>query len=153
MFGEWVQYGRYVLVRSPPSDVLRHAPDLITAGQTMIGALETEVLTSLRDLGEAPARDVRKHLEQNGTRLAYTTVATILSRLFEKGLVRRRRETCRGGERYLYRPADVEQKYLINLLKGVVAMFGPAGVVHLNEEIAKLNPSEERELRRRLGMD
>ena len=119
----------------------------------MIGSLETEVLTSLRELGEAPARDVRKTLERRGTRVAYTTVATILSRLFEKGLVRRRRETCRGGERYVYRTANVEQKYLLNLLKGVVALFGPAGVIHLNEEIAKLNPSEERELRRRLGLE
>lgn len=118
----------------------------------MLGSLETEVLSSLRDLHEAPARDVRASLERRGVRVAYTTVATILSRLFDKGLVRRRRQTCRGGERYLYRPVNVEQKYLINLLRGVVAMFGPAGVVHLNEEIAKLKPSEERELRRRLGL-
>jgi predicted transcriptional regulator len=118
----------------------------------MLGSLESEVLLSLRELEEAPAREVRKTLERRGIRVAYTTVATILSRLFEKGLVKRRRETCRGGERYVYRPADVEQKYLVNLLKGVVAMFGPAGVVHLNEEIAKLDPSQERELRRRLGL-
>jgi len=32
-------------------------------------------------------------------------------------------------------------------------MFGPAGVVHLNEEIAKLKPSEEQELRQRLGLE
>ena len=119
----------------------------------MFGSLETEVLGALRELQEAPAREVRRSLERRGVRVAYTTVATILSRLFEKGLVRRRRETCRGGERYVYRPADVEQKYLLNLLRGVVAVFGPAGVVHLNEEIAKLNPSEERELRRRLKLD
>jgi predicted transcriptional regulator len=119
----------------------------------MLGSLETEVLGALRELEEAPARDVRKALDQRGTRVAYTTVATILSRLHEKGLVRRRRETCRGGERYVYRTADVEQKYLMNLLRGVVSMFGPAGVVHLNEEIAKLNPSEERELRRRLELE
>jgi len=119
----------------------------------MLGSLETEVLGSLRELEEGPARDVRKALERKGVRVAYTTVATILSRLFEKGMVRRRRETCRGGERYVYRPADVEQKYLRNLLRGVVAMFGPAGVVHLNEEIAKLNPSQERELRRRLRLE
>lgn len=119
----------------------------------MLGALETEVLGALRELDEGPARDVRKALDRRGTRVAYTTVATILSRLYEKGLVRRRRETCRGGERYVYRTADVEQKYLMNLLRGVVAMFGPAGVVHLNEEIAKLNPSEERELRRRLELE
>ncbi len=119
----------------------------------MLGSLETEVLLSLRQLKEAPARDVRRQLEQRGIRVAYTTVATILSRLFDKGLVKRRRETCRGGERYVYRPAAVEQKYLVNLLRGVVAMFGPAGVVHLNEEIAKLDPSQEQELRRRLGLD
>ncbi|HTT15161.1 MAG TPA: BlaI/MecI/CopY family transcriptional regulator [Thermoplasmata archaeon] len=119
----------------------------------MLGSLETEVVASLRELGEAPARDVRLALERRGIRVAYTTVATILSRLFEKGLVRRHRETCRGGERYVYRTADVERKYLVNLLKGVVAMFGPAGVVHLNEEIAKLHPNEERELKRRLGLD
>jgi predicted transcriptional regulator len=119
----------------------------------MLGRLETEVISSLRDLGEAPARDVRQSLQKRGTRVAYTTVATILSRLYAKGLVRRRRETCRGGERYVYRTADVERKYLVNLLKGVVAMFGPAGVVHLNEEIAKLDPHEEAELRRRLGLE
>lgn len=119
----------------------------------MLGSLETQVMTSLRELGEAPAAVVRRSLGQRGVKVAYTTVATILSRLFDKGLVKRRRETCRGGERYVYRTAEVEQKYLRNLLRGVVAMFGPAGVVHLNEEIAKLNPSEEDELRRRLGLE
>jgi predicted transcriptional regulator len=119
----------------------------------MLGSLETEVMRSLRELGEAPAASIRRALAQRGTKVAYTTVATILSRLFDKGLVKRRRETCRGGERYVYRTAEVEQKYLMNLLRGVVAMFGPAGVVHLNEEIAKLNPSEEQELRRRLGLE
>ncbi|HTT73642.1 MAG TPA: BlaI/MecI/CopY family transcriptional regulator [Thermoplasmata archaeon] len=119
----------------------------------MLGELEAQVIACLRDLGEAPARDVRASLEKRGTKVAYTTVATILGRLHAKGLVRRRRETCRGGERYVYRTGNVEEKYLINLLKGVVALFGPAGVVHLNEEIAKLHPKEERELRRRLGLE
>jgi predicted transcriptional regulator len=119
----------------------------------MLGSLETEVLAALRDLEEGPARAVREALRRRGVRVAYTTVATTLSRLFDKGLVLRRRETCRGGERYVYKPANVEQKYLRNLLRGVVAMFGPAGVVHLNEEIAKLDPSQEQELRKRLQLE
>lgn len=118
----------------------------------MIGSREGQVLASLRDLGEAPARDVRSELARRGTRVAYTTVATILSRLFDKGLVKRRKETCRGGERFVYRAGEVPPAYFANLLKGVVVMFGPAGVVHLNEEIAKLKPAEEKELRRRLGL-
>lgn len=119
----------------------------------MLGALETKVLTSLRGLEEAPAAKVRADLTRRGTRVAYTTVATILSRLWAKGLVRRRREPCRGGERYVYRYAPgLENQYLSNLVKGVVRMFGPAGVVHLNEQISKLHPADEKELRRRLGL-
>jgi predicted transcriptional regulator len=126
----------------------------ILSEKSLLGALEAKVLTSLRDLEEAPAATVRADLSRRGTRVAYTTVATILSRLWMKGLVRRRREPCRGGERYVYRSApNLEHRYLTNLVKGVVRTFGPAGVVHLNEELSKLHPAEERELRRRLGLD
>ncbi|MCI4330660.1 MAG: BlaI/MecI/CopY family transcriptional regulator [Thermoplasmata archaeon] len=118
----------------------------------MIGSLEADVLSSLRLLKEAPARDVRSALRERGVQVAYTTVATILGRLWAKGLVRRRRETCRGGERYVYRPVNFERKYLRGVLQGVVSLFGPSGVVHLSEELSKLDPAQERELRRRLGL-
>ncbi len=118
----------------------------------MIGSLEADVLSSLRLLKEAPAREVRLALRERGVLVAYTTVATILGRLWTKGLVRRRREPCRGGERYVYRPVNFERKYLRGVLQGVVSLFGPSGVVHLSQELSKLNPAEERELRRRLGL-
>jgi predicted transcriptional regulator len=117
-----------------------------------LGRLETDVLKCLQEVSEAPSREVRDRLEDRGIKLAYTTVATILARLFEKGVVRRRRETCRGGERFVYRSVDFERRYLLGLLRGVVTLFGPAGVVHLNEELEKLNPAEERDLRRRLQL-
>ncbi len=118
----------------------------------MIGTLEADVLASLRHLKEAPARDVREELAGRGVRVAYTTVATILSRLWEKGLVRRRRETCRGGERYVYHAVNFERRYLRGVLQGVVQLFGPAGVSHLDEELQKLPSVEESQLRRRLRM-
>ena len=117
-----------------------------------LGALESDVLRSLRELDEAPARRVREALQRRGRRLAYTTVATTLGRLWSKGFVRRRRETCRGGERFVYRGVDFERQYLQQMLQGVVRLFGPTGVVHLNEELAKLDPARERDLRRRLGL-
>ncbi len=117
-----------------------------------LGTLESDVLRSLRALDEAPARDVQEQLVREGRRVAYTTVATTLGRLWSKGLVRRRRETCRGGERYVYRPRDFERKYIREVLSGVVRLFGPAGVVHLNEELQKLDPAEESQLRRRLRL-
>jgi predicted transcriptional regulator len=119
---------------------------------TMLGSLESEVMASLTAVQEASARDVRKQLEHRGIVVAYTTVATILGRLYDKRLVRRRRESCRGGSRYVYRSVDFERKYLRTLLQGVVTLFGPSGVVHLNEELAKLRPESRRRLPRKLNL-
>jgi predicted transcriptional regulator len=117
----------------------------------MLGSLEAEVLRSLRLCQSGSAREVRELLAHRGVTVAYTTVATILGRLHAKGLVRRRRESCQGGSRFIYRPVDFERRYLRSVLQGVVDMFGPAGVVHLEEELEKIQPAQERELRRRLG--
>jgi predicted transcriptional regulator len=67
-----------------------------------MGALEHEVLVQLWSMpdGGTPA-DV---LDGMGEDLAYTTVMTILSRLWQKGLVDRERV----GRAYLYRPAFSE---------------------------------------------
>jgi predicted transcriptional regulator len=117
----------------------------------MLGSLESEVMGALRG-GEGSARDIRARLKSRGVEVAYTTVATILSRLHTKHLVRRRRESCRGGSRFVYRPVDFERQYLRNMLKGVVELFGPAGVVHLSEELDKIQPGDATKIRRRLGL-
>jgi predicted transcriptional regulator len=117
----------------------------------MLGSLESEVLAALRP-GEASAREVRRRLEGRGVAVAYTTVATILARLYGKRLVRRRKERCRGGARFIYRPVDFERQYLRTMLQGVVDLFGPAGVVHLTEELERIQPNDDPKLRRRLGL-
>ncbi len=70
---------------------------LLTARRQM-GALETEVLMCLW-AAEKPmsSADVRGALEKE---LAYTTVMTILTRLWQKGLAEREQQ----GRRFVYRP-------------------------------------------------
>jgi predicted transcriptional regulator len=115
----------------------------------MLGSLESEVLAALRAGSTASAREVRRRLADRGVNVAYTTVATILGRLHAKGFVKRTREPCQGGARYVYRPVDFERKYLRHMLKGVVALFGPTGVVHLGEELERIRPEQRRAPRRR----
>ncbi|MCI4363801.1 MAG: BlaI/MecI/CopY family transcriptional regulator [Thermoplasmata archaeon] len=115
----------------------------------MLGSLESEVLAALHAGGTASAREVRERLAGRGVAVAYTTVATILTRLHTKRLVKRTREPCQGGARYVYRPVDFERKYLRHMLKGVVALFGPTGVVHLGEELERIRPEPRRSPRRR----
>ncbi|HEV2449437.1 MAG TPA: BlaI/MecI/CopY family transcriptional regulator [Thermoplasmata archaeon] len=115
----------------------------------MLGSLESEVLGALRAEGAASAKELRTRLERRGVEVAYTTVATILSRLHAKGFVRRRREPCQGGVRYVYRAVNFERKYLRHMLKGVVALFGPTGVVHLGEELERIRPEDRNGSKRR----
>lgn len=58
-----------------------------------IGPLEMEVLGHLNSRGEQSVSDLQKGLKKSGNELAYTTVMTVLVRLYNKGLVQRRKES------------------------------------------------------------
>jgi predicted transcriptional regulator len=76
--------------------------EALVSDRRPMGALEHDVLLVLWGMadGGTPA-DV---LDALGQDLAYTTVMTILTRLWQKGLVERERR----GRAYLYRPAVSE---------------------------------------------
>jgi len=116
----------------------------------MLGPLEREIVSVLKDRGEATARDVLSDLRRRGKEVAYTTVSTILTRLHAKGLVERRGEPFKGGERFIYRYKDIEREYIDSLLGGLVAAFGSHGVAHLAERLEGLSENDLEKLRRRL---
>jgi predicted transcriptional regulator len=66
-----------------------------------VGPLQMRILGLLDDAAGLSVADVQERLDQSGHQVAYTTVMTVLGRLFEKGLVRRERD----GKRYVYRSA------------------------------------------------
>lgn len=106
-----------------------------------MGELERSVLAVLWDASRplAPA-EVRKHLDPP---VAYTTVATILTRLFAKGLVER--EPAGRGYAYeaLFSPADLAARRMHEILS---ASGDPSAA--LSRFAATLNSKEARALRR-----
>jgi BlaI family penicillinase repressor len=72
---------------------------------------EQDVLGAIYDLGEATARDVRERLERRRP-LAHASVVTLLGRLEEKGLVRRRK-------------ADVGKAFVYSATTERTRTFGP----------------------------
>lgn len=118
--------------------------------QRMLGPLEREVVSVLKDRREVTARDVLLSLRDRGKDVAYTTVSTILTRLHAKGLIERRSEAFKGGERYVYAYKDIEGEYIDSLLGGLVSAFGERGVAHLAERLDGLSPADVRKLRERL---
>jgi BlaI family transcriptional regulator, penicillinase repressor len=66
-----------------------------------VGPLQMRILGLLDDDAGLSVADVQLRLSKSGHEAAYTTVMTVLGRLYEKGLVRRER----SGKRYVYHTA------------------------------------------------
>lgn len=112
-----------------------------TFGRRSTGELERSVLTVLWDASRplVPA-EVRKHLDPP---VAYTTVATILTRLFAKGLVER--EPAGRGYAYqaVFSSADLAAQKMHEILS---ASGNPSAA--LSRFAATLNSKEAQALRR-----
>ena len=63
-----------------------------------VGPLEMEVLGILNGSGDLSVTDIQARLKKSGNDLAYTTVMTVVGRLYEKGHLRREKE----GRQYIY---------------------------------------------------
>lgn len=116
----------------------------------MLGPLEREVIAALKRLGKANTRQVLAELHAGGSEVAYTTVATILTRLHHKGLIGRSPEPFKGAERFVYTYKDIESDYIDDLLGGLVSAFGQKGVVHLAERLGEMSEADVKRLRSRL---
>lgn len=78
------------------------------AAQKPLGELESAILSVLWDgAGKLSVRKVHESLEREQT-LAYTTVMTVLDRLFDKGLVARDKD----GKAFVYWPVLSREQYL-----------------------------------------
>lgn len=67
--------------------------------------------------------DVHDHLERD-REIAYTTVMTTVSRLFDKGLL----ERAKDGKRYLYTPVMDRDEFLRSMARDVLGSLFDAGL-------------------------
>ncbi len=108
---------------------------------TQLGNLEADVIRVVWDIGEATVQDVKDILEPKRP-LAYTTVMTVMSRLSEKGLLRRRKE----GRAFVYTPGTSQEKLAGSLLKSLVdRLFDGAtekAIAHLLESDEQVDEDE-----------
>ncbi|CAN5127991.1 BlaI/MecI/CopY family transcriptional regulator [soil metagenome] len=110
----------------------------------LLGSLEAEVM---RVVWNHPDRfvPVREVLDALGGNLAYTTVMTVMNRLYEKGLLRRRRR----GRAWSYRPSTSREAYAAATMAEALSMAEDrtAALLHF---VADLDRGEAESLRRLL---
>ena len=84
------------------------------------GDLQNEIMALIWRLGEATVEDVRGN-QPARKRAAYTTVQTVMTRLFERGLLARERR----GQAFVYSPKIDEASYLARSISRRLAEASP----------------------------
>ena len=109
---------------------------------TSLGKLEQRTMEIVWEMKSCSTRDVLNELERD-RKLAYTTVATILQRLHNKGLLNRKE----NKSVYIYSPKISKELYTKNVaksfLKRFIDSFGDTAVVSFAQSIEQL-PEEKR---------
>jgi predicted transcriptional regulator len=106
---------------------------------TSVGELEASVLSALWDHGELATPEVFTYVGKPRG-LAYTTILTVLQRLYRKGLVSRRSE----GKAHVYSPALSREQFSERrgeVLAGAMIALGGAGLSALLAEARRLDPA------------
>ena len=115
----------------------------------ILGELQHAIMAVLWERGEASAAEVHEALRK-ARGLALTTIATMLRKMEDKGVVAHRA----SGRQFLYRPTVSEDQVRRSMVGELVErLFGgdpKALVAHLVSE-HEIEPGELSDLRRRVG--
>ena len=116
-----------------------------------LGELEADILGAVQKLGKASAREVMEEL--SARHLAYTTISTVLDRLYQKGMLKRMRVIGRGGTKYIFSSsssADLRASIVNKALDRLVSAFGPSIVPTIYDSLNEISKEEAADLRRRI---
>ncbi len=106
----------------------------------VLSPLEGDVLNVLWPDREFRVREIYKLLRKE-RKVALTSIAVILDRLFEKGVVDRKIESARGGLRYMYFPKkdkkQFEESVVEETVNKLIGKFGNVAVAYFNERFVK----------------
>jgi predicted transcriptional regulator len=108
--------------------------------ESILSPLESDVLGVLWPNKSMKVRQIYSVLKKK-RKVALTSVAVILDRLHEKGIVDREAETGRGGVRYIYFPIQnkkqFEKSIIENAVNKMIEKFGSTAVTYFNERFSK----------------
>lgn len=120
----------------------RHSADPVAR---YLGELQAEVMEVFWRRGDATVRDVVTELNEHHD-LAYTTILTLVSRLYSRGLLAREPE----GRGFRYRPAKSRDEFLgelsDELIDRLIADFGEIALARVGERLEELDPKRRRRL-------
>ncbi|MBI2596098.1 BlaI/MecI/CopY family transcriptional regulator [Candidatus Daviesbacteria bacterium] len=114
----------------------------------VLGELESEIMEIVWQSPDHVSVKIVARTLQKKRKIAYTTVMTIMGRLVDKGLLKRRE----SDKAYIYQPAYSKEKFLTRIsrqiIKNFITSFGQSAIAHFAEEVEKLAPEKRRKLQK-----
>jgi len=111
------------------------------------GALETAIMEVVWAAGPVTVRDVLQTLKRD---CAYTTVMTVMQRLFDKGVLRRQLV----DNAYQYSPAIPKEKFVQQAVRNSVDQlidgYGAVALAHFVDALDDVDPKRLEKLRRKV---
>jgi predicted transcriptional regulator len=117
-------------------------------GDEPLGSLEAELLHILWDADDWLAAPALHERLTRGRPLAYTTVSTVLIRLWNKGHL----ERVRDGRSFAYRALQTKEQYTATRMAGLLAELADRPTA-LSWFLEFLDPAERAQLARMLTRD
>jgi len=110
---------------------------------TDLGPLQQEIMEVIWRLNGGDVRRVLGELNRKRkSPLAYTTVMTVMTQLYHKGLLRRRKV----GRGYLYRPASDKRGFIVerisDLISSIVGRYKEPVASNILDALEEVNPKE-----------
>ncbi len=116
----------------------------------VLGPLESEIMWLVWQQGQATVKQIHRVLSRR-REIAYTTVMTTMSRLADKGIMRR----ARRGMAYIYRPTmtkpEFDQWVLRSVITGLLENFNGSTMEYLVEYLSQEHPEQLEHLRQALA--
>ena len=115
-----------------------------------MGELEAEIMEVVWKLKGASVREVLDIIKRK-KQIAYTTVMTVMSRLFEKGILRR--EMDENGA-YVYQPVKCRESFLAaaskRALQSFIREYGDVAVAQFVDLVESVDSKQSKEWKRKL---
>jgi len=118
---QFIEVKRKPLQREGQDPLLKHqckSPTLVGMKKVSLGPLEQEVMKCIWEKKTCTARDIVDCLNLK-RKVAYNTVQTIMTRLVDKGLLKRNLQ----GKTHVYRPVAKQKRILQSLINQTMDVF------------------------------
>ena len=108
-----------------------------------LSKLELEIMKIIWELGECTIRDVADQVGKTKS-LAYTTIATVITRLIEKGAIKKQDDKFSATYVPTLSKEDMSRTVAQSFLTKFIQSFGDAAIVSFAQSVDKL-PKKKRE--------